>query len=130
MNNEKNDYFNNTYDLKMDQKAAENLSALENLFEQSNNEDKMEKTSEISSVELEELRELSKKLHEKLEQENKPQESSSQEKGKQKVLTNNSKIKYSEDVSQIVTSFMSCFVLALVTATIGTGWLLYLINHL
>ena len=130
MNNEKNDYFNNTYDLKMDQKAAENLSALENLFEQSNNEDEMEKTSEISSVELEELRELSKKLHEKLEQENKPQESSSQEKGKQKVLTNNSKIKYSEDVSQIVTSFMSCFVLALVTATIGTGWLLYLINHL
>lgn len=130
MNNEKNDYFNNTYDLKMDQKAAKNLSALENLFEQSNNEDEMEKTSEISSVELEELRELSKKLHEKLEQENKPQESSSQEKGKQKVLTNNSKIKYSEDVSQIVTSFMSCFVLALVTATIGTGWLLYLINHL
>lgn len=93
--------------------------------------DDLEKTKEIDNVELKELKELVAKLREINEEDNEEITSNqSQEKGKTLTKALPGYNKLSEDVNQIVESFIPCFILALVTATIGTGWLLYLINHL
>ena len=93
-----------------------------------NNSDNLEQTKEIKNVELEELKNLKEQL--KAMNNNELNQGNDQSKGKQKVLTSNPNIKYSDDVSQIVSSFISCFVLAFITAAIGTGWLINLIIHL
>ena len=110
----------------------ENKNEVESLFEDN---DPLGKTSEISGVDLEELKRYSKMLHEANgDTEEKTNENSGQSNGKQKVLRN-SKIRFSEapvnneDVTQILSAFVSCSILALVTATMGVGWLLYILTH-
>lgn len=104
--------------------------------------DPLEKTGEIGDVDLETLRNYSKMLHEQIDnssENNLNQEdsvdnaqNSSQEKGKQKVLSTKPVSKYSssEDVSQILSAFISCSILSFVTAGMGVGWLLYIIMHI
>ena len=111
----------------------ENKNEVESLFEDN---DPLGKTSEISGVDLEELKRYSKMLHEANgDTEEKTNENSGQSNGKQKVLRN-SKIRFSEapvnneDVTQILSAFVSCSILALVTATMGVGWLLYILTHI
>ena len=92
--------------------------------------DPMEDTRDINSIqmEIESLR-LAREEAQKIAEDNNTLDDSnnSQSKGKQKVLSTNPNIKY-DDVREITSSFISCFVLAFVTASIGTGWLLNLIN--
>lgn len=126
------DDFNLTKNLPFQDTASYSKINPDLIVDNTTTSDPLDKTQEIDNVELEELRRLKDELR-KLDDsaDEKSQETnSSQSKGKQKVLTANPKIKYSEDINQIVTSFISCFALAFVTASIGAGWLLYLVNHL
>ena len=104
--------------------------------------DPLEKTGEIGDVDLETLRNYSKMLHEQIDNSSENilnqedsvdnSQNSSQEKGKQKVLSTKPVSKYSssEDVSQILSAFISCSILSFVTAGMGVGWLLYIIMHI
>lgn len=50
--------------------------------------------------------------------------------GKQKVLTTNPSKKYSTDAYEILSSFISCSILSFITATMGAGWLIYILMHI
>lgn len=100
------------------------------------NNDPLERTLDISSVEpssqLEYLYEVKNKLME--EENNHSNQDSGQTKGAQKVLSSNPKIKYYDDnlndSGQILNSFISCVQLAGITALMGACWLVYLVIHL
>lgn len=121
------DYYNSYYpenEKRQDERLENSMNAINSMFEDKNEKDPLEDTMDIKKVELTELKELLARRYSEKEEDN-----HSEEKGKvlKKTLTN---VKMSEDVEQIVNSFISCFILALVTASIGTGWLLYIINHI
>ncbi|MBR3229448.1 MAG: hypothetical protein IKF91_01320 [Bacilli bacterium] len=103
--------------------------------------DSLEKTSEISNVDLETLRNYSKMLHDVIDKPKEEVQSSSSSNSNGKVLvktSNTSPFKnnlpedksISEDMSQILQAFISCSILSFVTAGMGVGWLLYIIMHI
>lgn len=128
------DYYDSYYknnEKRQDERLENSMQTFNNMFENNDQDlsdkDPLEDTQDIKKIELLELKELLAKRYE--EKETEKEETSSEEKGKvlKKALPGR---KMSEDVEQIVTSFISCFVLALVTASIGAGWLLYIINNI
>ena len=127
-----NDMFKNSLNVDDKLDSITNTEEVETLF------DPLEQTGEINNVDLETLREYSRKIHNLMDE---PSEAPSQSKspsqeygGKQKTLTtkpvNKFEQKYGEDVSQILSAFVSCSILALVTAGIGVSWLLYILMHI
>lgn len=99
--------------------------------------DPLEKTSEISNVDLETLRNYSKMLHDAIDEPKEEVQSSSQANSNGKVLvrtSNNSPFRSSlpenKDMSEILQAFISCSILSFVTAGMGVGWLLYIIMHI
>ena len=100
----------------------------------------LEKTQNIDLASLKAASEIEylKKAKEKLMQEENEEkiESSGMDKGRAKTLLPNGKkpsIKneqMNEDMNMILNSFYHCFVLAFVTASMGVGWILYLINQI
>ena len=123
------DYYSSYYDneKKQDETMINRVSTINSMFSEdlkSDKKDPLEDTKDINKYELLELKELIAKSYY-----NSKDDSSSEEKGKvlKKSLPG---YKMSEDVEQIINSFISCFVLALVTASIGTGWLLYIISNI
>lgn len=139
-------YFNRNYDdtpratrYKKNNNYEENLENTTNIkpFKDSDS-DPLEKTSEIDNVGIEELKKLVAQLKE-LDYDNEEEDKESS-KSTGKVLTkvapgykktsqDNTEIK-PNDNKEIGTSFMYCFILSLITAVIGTGWILNIINHL
>ena len=96
--------------------------------------DPLEKTKSINEVDLEQLREYSKKLHSIMDDDDKNltnNDSAINNGGKQKVLSARPKPKmYNDsdsDMSQILSSFISCSVLSFITAAMGVGFLLNII---
>ena len=94
--------------------------------------DPLEKTSEISNVDLETLRNYSKMLHDAIDEPKEEAQSSSQSNSNGKVLvkSTNPVKKYSDDIGEILQAFISCSILSFVTAGMGIGWLLYIIMHI
>ncbi|MBR2840646.1 MAG: hypothetical protein IKF01_02115 [Bacilli bacterium] len=116
------DYYGSYYknnEKRQDERLENNMHAIKSMFK----EDPLEKTQDIKKVELLELKELLAKRYDERQKD----DNSSQEKGK---VLKKSLPGYKSDAEQILTSFISCFLLALVTAFIGTGWLIYIINHI
>lgn len=146
-----------------DKKTKESLAALESIFSSANSDgnffddskgsnddlfnggsmgadeslfnDPLEKTNSINEVDLDQLREYSKKLHSIMDEEETKavasNDSDMTNSGKQKVLTAKPKPKMyddsSSDMSQILSSFISCSILSFVTAAMGVGFLLNII---
>ena len=138
-------YFNRNYNYS--NKDSDN-SYLENTtnykpfkgYDEDDYSDPLEKTSEIDNVGIEELKKLVAQLKE-LNYDEKEDNDKGQSRSSGKVLTKvapgyrkssteDAKQTPSNDNKEIGTSFMYCFILSLVTAIIGTGWLLNIINHL
>lgn len=123
------DYYSSYYDneKKQDETMINRVSTINSMFAEDVKSDKdpLEDTQDINKYELTELKELIARNY----YDSKDENNVSGEKGKvlKKSLPG---YKMSEDVEQIINSFISCFVLALVTASIGTGWLLYIINNI
>ena len=94
--------------------------------------DPLEKTGEIGNVDLETLRNYSKILHEQMDESKEEIQDSSQSNSNAKVLVrSNGRYKSSSnDGEEILQAFISCFILAFVTAGMGVGWLLYIIMHI
>ena len=105
--------------------------------------DPLEKTSEISNVDLETLRNYSKMLHDAIDEPKEEVQSSSQANSNGKVLVKTSNAspfrnnitedtpkQISKDASEILQAFISCSILSFVTAGMGIGWLLYIIIHI
>lgn len=108
-----------------DERLEENMKAINTIFGKDEllfEKDPLEDTKDIKEAELLELKKLISDLRSERTEE--------APKGGKVLKKSLHKPKMSEDIEQIVSSFISCFVLALVTATIGTGWLLYIINHI
>lgn len=105
-----------------DRRLKDNINTLNSMTEILFEEDPLEKTKDINIIDIK------KRMIEDLEKSRNDKPTSNKKgKVKKKALPN---IKLSEDIEQIGTSFLNCFILSLVTASIGTGWLLYLINHI
>ena len=94
--------------------------------------DPLEKTGEISNVDLETLRNYSKMLHEQMDESKEETQTSSQSSNKGKVLVKASEHfkNSSNDVGEILQAFISCSILSFITAGIGVSWLLYIIMHI
>ncbi len=95
--------------------------------------DELEKTGQIDEVGLEELKNLVAQLKALDYDNEEKEEAPSKGKVKKKVHPNykaQAEEEQNSDMKEITNSFINCFVLALVTAAIGTGWLLYIINHI
>ena len=124
-------YFNGTYTSRSER--YEDTTSFKPFKD--SQEDELEKTGEIDEVGIEELKKLVAQLKE-LDYDNEEKEQpETPSKGKvlKKVNPNYKQPKEdtpTDDMKEITNSFISCFVLALITAAIGTGWLLYIINHL
>ena len=125
-------YFSGTYTSRSD-RNYENTTSFKPFRD--NNEDEFEKTGEIDEVGIEELKQLVAQLKE-LDYDNEEKEQSeTPSKGKvlKKVNPNYKEHKEdipNDDIKEITNAFINCFVLALITAAIGTGWLLFIINHI
>jgi len=97
---------------------------------------------EEEDVKIEDLRRLidqleeMKKEYEVPKAESDMQESQSQSESKGKVLTKslkgfkNQEPEIDNTAKEIATSFINCFILCMVTAIMGAGWFLYIINHI
>lgn len=102
--------------------------------------DPLEKTAEISNVDLETLRNYSKMLHDVIDEPKEEVQSSSGANSNAKVLvkrTNQPTVypatednSLSKDMGEILQAFISCSILSFVTAGMGVGWLLYIIMHI
>ena len=90
----------------------------------------LDDTKKIDGVQLEELKKLRNQIEEMDTGDDKNHSNDSQSKGKQKVLTSHPGVSFGQDVKEIYTSFVNCFVLSFVTAAIGAGWLVNLILHI
>lgn len=94
-----------------------------------NAHDPLESTASISDVDLDQLREYSKMLHEHMDGEATDYSNGGESYGgRQKVLTTNKRANsYDDDIQQILSSFISCSILSFVTAAMGVGFILNLI---
>lgn len=92
--------------------------------------DTLDQTKEISSVDLEKLKELSAQMHELLDEpvEQVPDSSMNQTKGK--TLTKATKIGRAMAENEIANAFVNCSILCFITAFIGSAWFMYIINHI
>ena len=128
---------------RQDRRAMESLNKLDNYL---NAENDYLNNLEEDDVKIEDLRKLIDQLEEMKREYEAPDESleldenqgANQKGGKQKVLTrpgsknpNYATVEeYDNTAKEIASSFISCFILCMVTALIGTGWFLYIINHI
>lgn len=136
---------------EQDKRAKESLKRLDNYLNPSNesnvnskimnSHDYLSEIEEDDDVKIEDLRNLINQLEEmKKEYDtsddilNNTSQNNSQSKGK--VLTKslpgikNNEPEYDNTAKEIASSFINCFILCMVTALMGTGWFLYIINHI
>lgn len=148
--------FNNEYYKFQEKNTNEKVDTIENLFKEQDEADKtfsqisleqntinsynkaedpLEQTKEISEIDLENLKRLSKELHaiydeqpEENTQEENTQEKNTNTKGKTLVKATKQGIAFSNQ--NLVKTFLDCAVLCFITASIGGSWFLYILNHL
>lgn len=136
---------------EQDKRAKESLRRLDNFLNSSyepaidspktNSHDYLSELEEEDNVKIEDLRNLIAQLEEMKRESEIPDDSlnnnsqnNSQSKGK--TLTKslpgikNSVPESDNTAKEIASSFISCFILCMVTALMGTGWFLYIINHI
>ncbi len=134
-----------------DKRAKESLRKLDDFLnssygpdtetEKADSHDYLSELEEEDDVKIEDLRNLIDQLEEMKREYEIPEEdlesksqNTSQSKGK--VLTKTlpgvkqSEPEYDNTAKEIASSFINCFILCMVTAIIGTGWFLYIINHI
>ena len=95
-------------------------------------EDPMDKTQEIDSVNLEELKALRDELNRLYEEENGQtiQQNTSQTQSKGKTLTKATKQGIAFSNGNLTKTFLDCVVLCFVTASMGFIFLMNIINHI
>lgn len=122
-NNSNTDY---NIDTKIDTKGEQDNDYLNNI-------------AEDDGVKIEDLKKLIgqlKDLYEVPTEENGLSETQGQSTSNGKVLTKSLKgFKNAEQstdstAKEIASSFINCFILCMVTALMGTGWFIYIINHI
>ncbi|MBR3199087.1 MAG: hypothetical protein IKG27_03635 [Bacilli bacterium] len=122
------DTFDLTQNLPFQDTAVTDYNINNYEFSTQQAEPSLDDTQEIRNVELDELKNLKERIKD-MEKTHELSESG-QSKGKQMVKTAHPNVNFSNDIKEITTSFVNCFVLSFVTAAIGAGWLANLILHL
>lgn len=144
--------FNNEYYKFQEKNTNEKVDTIENLFKEQDEADKtfaqisleqsainnynnksespLEQTKEINEIDLESLKRLSEELHAIYDEqpEENTQEQNTNAKGKTLVKATKQGIAFSNQ--NLVKTFIDCAVLCFITASIGGGWFLYILNHL
>lgn len=143
--------FDENTEEKQDRRAEESLNKLDTYLNASadSKPDYLNHITEDDDVKIEDLRNLINQLKDIYEipkeenylsgmpnEENKLSESQGQSESNGKVLTKrlngfkNTNPETDNTAKEIASSFINCFILCMVTALMGTGWFIYIINHI
>lgn len=131
-----NNYFNRNYNIEKERKPNIEDTTTFKPFKDTS-DDELEKTGKIDSIGINDLEKL-KKLVAELKEMDKEEVGSSKSKPKVLRKTNPNQRRYeqtepeenTDEEESITHYFERFFILVLVTAAIGTGWLLYIINQI
>lgn len=141
MNNER--LFDESAERDQDKRAIESLNKLDSYLNSESvtkNGDYLDTLQEEDDVKIEDLRRLIEQLEEMKKEYEFPNKdgiqgakSQNAEETKGKNLTKSlPSFKNTQDTTakEIASSFISCFILCMITAIMGTGWFIYIINHI